>query len=440
MHPDLAGHHDLEESRAMRRADARPALRWLPAVLGALIMSHSAHAAQPPLNANQWNFVLVPAFESGPQKSNNLSISGLNHALRFGQVLSSLTAGKQGQVRQVFALTTPADGDSLTPLQTIEPYAVLNNLPVKAQKLSSGDASTYNSPGFFIQQILANQPRGIYVMAMQPAALREIVKVLIGSEPNLQGPSDYLVASGDAAPFGLGSYQDQIPKVADYPRIPLPPRAACSQKPVSLQAKAPSGLRAYASQTVYLVRHVEAHPGGSFENGNYVCQGQWRALGATDILLEKMRKRRPDFIFTSDPVNIIDCGAACSYIRPSLTIAPFAIQHGLPLILAPFQWEDAADLAEALFNRESPYFKRPTRESSILVAWEHDHIEQAVRYLLATIYKNPTAAAQTPAWSYEDYDTIWELSTNKDGDLTFRNTCEGIPTAALPSTCPAFFQ
>ncbi|KAF0813691.1 hypothetical protein IGB42_02044 [Andreprevotia sp. IGB-42] len=413
--------------------------RFLLLLLCALCCSRLALAGQPALNPNDWNFVLVPSFDSQTGKGNTLSVSGLNHALRFGQLLNSMLAGKQGQVRQVYAFSYTND-DSMVPLQTIEPYALLNNLGVSVQKLSVGDASVYNSPAYFMQQLLGNQPRGTYIMAMPPAMLQQVAGALGNGSISIDGTHQYVVLSGRDQPFATSSYDDQIKDVADYPVVPLPARSACPQSPVTIRAKAPGGWRPYTEQTVYLVRHVEAHPTGNFENGNYVCQGQWRALGANGRLLEIMRNRKPDYVFTSDPSNIIGCSGTCSYIRPSLTVSPFAVQHKLPLTLATFQWSDATDLAQSLFNRESPYFKHPDSGASILVGWEHAHIQKAVQYLLETMYRNPEAAKQLPAWSFEDYDTVWALSTSKDGELTFRNTCEAIPTAALPSTCPAFFQ
>jgi hypothetical protein len=269
-----------------------------------------------------------------------------------------------------------------------------------------------------------------------------VVSTLGNGSLSLDGTHQYVVLSGRDQPFAISSYDDQIANVADYPKGLLQqlPGGTCPQSSVTIHAKAPKGWQPYTEQKVYLVRHVEAHPTGNFENGNYVCQGQWRALGANGRLLEIMGNRKPDHVFTSNPANIIGCSGTCSYVRPSLTVAPFAIQYDLPLTLAQFQWSDAIDLAQALFNRESPYFKHADSGATILVGWEHAHIEKAVKYLLATMYRSPDAAQKVPAWSFEDYDTVWELSTNKDGDLTFRNTCEGFSTAVLPSTCPAFFQ
>jgi hypothetical protein len=419
-------------------------MRWLLLVIalcGVLVSDAVlAQSAQPPLNLNDWNFVLVPSFEPAVGKSHNLSITGLNHALRFGQLLDSLFAGKSGQLRQVYAFNAATDSANMEPLESIQPFAVLNNLSVTTESLDAGDASVYDSPAYIAQQILANQPRGIYVMALPASMLQNMAAALTGDSVGMLGRHKYLVVAGNRNALKATAYDDGIPDVTDYPPINLPSPTACTQTPVTIQAKAPAGLHAYASQSVFLVRHVEAHPNDNFENGNYVCQGQWRALGANGILLQKMHGRVPDFVFTTNPSNIIACGASCSYVRPSLTVAPFAILHGLSLTLAPFQWEDADDLAQALFDRDSRYFQHPASGSSILVGWEHGNIESAVKYLLTTIYQNPAAAKQVPAWSYGDYDTIWEISTDKDGNLTFKNTCEGIATAALPSTCPAFLQ
>jgi hypothetical protein len=90
-----------------------------------------AQTGQPPLNANDWSFILVPAFDSSAGVGNNLSVTGLNHALRFGQLLNTSLAGKLGQLQQVYAFRSAAQGDDLTTLESIEPFALLNNLAVK---------------------------------------------------------------------------------------------------------------------------------------------------------------------------------------------------------------------------------------------------------------------------------------------------------------------
>jgi len=43
------------------------------------------------------------------------------------------------------------------------------------------------------------------------------------------------------------------------------------------------------NQTVYIVRHAEAHPDPmfDFENGNFVAAGQWRALDLSNARAAK---------------------------------------------------------------------------------------------------------------------------------------------------------
>jgi hypothetical protein len=410
---------------------------------GLLTLSGSlAQNATPALNLNAWNFVLVPTFESKKEtsKDNNLSITGLNHSLQFAQLLNNIAAGKTEKLRQIYAFTESGNKTDMTPIESIEPYSLLNNLGVKSVSLKKGDESVYNSPAYFVQNILANQARGIYIMAMPDSIMQSIVENLTGSTLSKQDSNHYVVLSGKSGAFTVNTYNDHIHPSSHYPDISLAHHSACPQAPLTIKVKKPAGLKVYPSQSVYFVRHVEAHPNGIFENGNYVCQGQWRALGANAALNKVMNGKKPDYVFTTNTTNIMDgSGTAYSYIRPALTVAPFAIQHDLPLTLAPFQWQDEIDLAQALFNPEAPYFQHRKSGASILVGWEHVHIEKAVKYLLETLYKNKKAADKLPEWSFEDYDTVWELSTDKNGDLTFKTSCEGISTESLPSTCPAFF-
>ena len=64
--------------------------------------------------------------------------------------------------------------------------------------------------------------------------------------------------------------------------------------------------------------------------------------------------------------------------------------------------------------------------------------QKAVDYLLGTLYQNPKAVADLPEWNYTDYDSIWTISIDATGNLQFSNSCEGLHSELLPSTCPAF--
>ena len=409
--------------------------------LAGMLMALQACAATPPsLHTNNWNIILVPSFETPTSGSSNLlSVTGLNHSLRFAQMLDGLVAGKEGSIQGIYALNTEADPSDLAPLLSVEPFAVLNNRAVTVRSLNLADPTAWNAPAGFIRDLIGDQPRGIYVVAAPEAMIGVLSKALGGDSSPIGEREEYAIAAGPALPLTVVGLDDGIEADADYPDLTLPRSAECSTESTTFTIDAPAGLNAYTNQTVYFVRHVEAHPTPSFEDGNYVCQGQWRALGSPDVLYDIMGKQAPDYVYGPDPENLIDCnGAACSYIRATLTVAPFAMKNGLPLTLAEYGWKDAMDLAQALFDRDAPYFNRDNGKS-VLVGWEHEHIVEGVKDVVARVYDNPAAQAKLPDWPFDDYDSVWKLSTDAAGNLTFSNTCEKIPSASLPNTCPAFF-
>jgi hypothetical protein len=72
---------------------------------------------------------------------------------------------------------------------------------------------------------------------------------------------------------------------------------------------------------------------------------------------------------------------------------------------------------------------------SLLVGWEHDHIPTTVNALLSTYHGGQVA----PDWPSDDYDTVWTVRLDANGNLSVDNaTCEGINSAALPAPPPQF--
>ena len=102
----------------------------------------------PPLDANAWNIVFVQSFEPSAN-TNNLSVQGFNHALMFGQLLHTITAGKIADVRGIYSFSPDPCPDAcqqdMTTLQSIEPFAVLNNRGVTHTLVSNGDITFSNS-------------------------------------------------------------------------------------------------------------------------------------------------------------------------------------------------------------------------------------------------------------------------------------------------------
>ncbi|MBI5938030.1 MAG: hypothetical protein HY850_09305 [Betaproteobacteria bacterium] len=410
-----------------------------------LALPLAAFADIPPLNGNAWNIVFVQSFEANAN-TNNLSAKGFNHALLFGQLLNSVTAGKIADIQGIYSFSPNSNAQDMTTLQSIEPFAVLNNRAVTHKLVGSGDITQYGTAAYIINGILSDQPRGTYVIAMPAAMINDTLANLLGPNAPTGGVTpgnykQYVVLALANGRMSAVVYDDGLKPDDRYPDLNVKhtPKYACPEQPVKFTVKKPkaSQFQFNTKQTVYFVRHVEAHPNSTFENGNFVCQGAWRAIGANDIL-RKMMGGKPKNIFTTNPANIIGCAGTCSYIRPALTIAPFAIQHDQNLMLAGFQWNDAPTLAASLFTRNTPYSSEAFDKSLTLVAWEHEHIELAVQYLIGTLYKAPASVQQLPNWSFTDYDTVWKLETDEHGDLTFSNSCEGIDSNSLPSTCPAF--
>lgn len=408
-------------------------------------------ASQPSFPNNAWNFVFVPTFEKPTPDSTRLSIEGLNHALLFGQQLTGATAGITTQIRQVYAWSPPI-GKKAVPvndiaiLQSIEPFSLLNNFSVNYSQVSAGDAATYNSAASLVSNLLANQPQGIYVIAMPADSINALIPMLPHvdagmAQPQISNPHQYLVASFANGAVKLAQYQDGLVPKTLYPQLDLTDvrSHSCPQqlKTFSIPKPANSKFQLNSNQTVSFIRHVEAHPTAAFENGNYVCAGQWRALGANKILRDKIGFM-PDHILTTNPNDIIACSGTCSYIRPTLTIEPFATEFDRTVEIAQFPWNDAESLAAALFTQNSPFSSTQYQGAKTLVAWEHVHINAAIRYLIGTIYQNPAALKDLPSWDYTDYDSIWTVQIDAAGNLQFSNSCEGIDTALLPSTCPAF--
>ncbi len=240
----------------------------------------------------------------------------------------------------------------------------------------------------------------------------------------------------------LITYNANLHPADSYPTLPAGKivSATCTQT-FNIQvtggvgtAVVPAGIN--TNETVYMIRHAEAHPVPYFEDGNYVGAGQWRALDLPNALRGKIK---PDEIYSIDP-SIGDAssigGAPSSYVRPALTVQPYAIANNLPFHLATsfavFD-QNAPQLATAASNF---FFTGGTfSNKTLLVAWEHDHIPPTVNALLSTYHGGQTA----PNWAGSNYDSIWTVKLDAQGNLSVDDAlCEGISSADLPKTPPQF--
>jgi len=125
-----------------------------------------------------------------------------------------------------------------------------------------------------------------------------------------------------------------------------------------------------------------------------------------------------------------------SYVRPSLTIEPYAIANNVPFSLVSgisLAAKDSPQLTSDMFFKGGTF----SNQTAIL-AWEHDHIPQIVSALLAGYFPSGSAPA-VPSWPGGDYDTIWTVKLDGTGNLTVDNTlCEGVDSSKLPAEAPRY--
>jgi len=145
------------------------------------------------------------------------------------------------------------------------------------------------------------------------------------------------------------------------------------------------------NETLYLIRHAEEHPVSSWENGNYVAQGQWRSLALPAALQGKIA---PDQVYSIDPAQVAPSGYFdWSYVKPSLTVEPYVIANNLPYnLVATFELDDTTTVTQ---NTIDFFFNDPRfTNHKILLAWEHEHFSPFVTALLKSCGSSHTA----PAW------------------------------------------
>jgi hypothetical protein len=183
------------------------------------------------------------------------------------------------------------------------------------------------------------------------------------------------------------------------------------------------------NETVVLVRHGEKpllHPVGQLN-----CQGLERALALPAVLA---RYGHPAAIYAPNPATLTTEGDPLpdapkwAYIRPLMTIEPYAVALGMPVNTA-IATNDLGSLQNAIFQ---PAYSH----ALIVVAWEHIQAWKFAEQLLAQYQLNPELA---PHWHNDQYDTIYvfHFFTGPDGKrkLDFKVDAEQLD-GKLPSTCP----
>lgn len=465
----------------------------------------SASSISAPLSARNLNLIFVVSEDlafnaSGDVNPNtaNLTSQGLQRSLMMATFLRRRVLGGKN-VTGVYALQpmshlqTAGDYPDMAAYESIQQFALENQVTLTAE----GETYTANSyplnvsyaPGLMpsavatpavacancegldfadqsgdnetlVTHIIDAKAAGFYVFS----APWETVSALLANINKSEGyglavPTSYVspnyVYALSIAPSGsarLVTFNSNLKPPANYPALPAPGAASTpciAQAPFTITVTGSSpGVSIpptiNKNETLYMIRHAEAHPVQTFEDGNYVCAGQWRALDLPNALSGKIIA--PNFVYSIDPAQATPGGKSASgdsswsYVRPSLTAAPYAIANGVPYGLAA-SFELLAQNPPQLATVASGFFFTGGQFSNqtVLMAWEHDHIPPTVNALLASYFPNGGGPVPAPGWPDDDYDTIWTVTLDANGNLAVDNsTCEGIDSATLPATCPEF--
>ena len=433
----------------------------------------------------------------------NLTNQGLQRSLLLASYLQQQVLGAKN-VTAIYALSpmthlqTANNYPDMASLATIQPFALLNQitLPVDATgatyTANSYPINTAYAPGSLpngvavpkggrycpdcagldfkntagnndslASSIVTKNKPGFYVFSAPWQTISSLMAYLdshYGYQLNLPtayaGPNRiYALSITPSGGASLLSYDSVLNPSAGYPVLPAPVTSASCPNPQQASVNTTTAGVAGAvkpanintNQTLYIVRHVEAHPDLSynFEDGNYVGAGQWRALSLANTLRGKIS---PTQVYSIDPAQWFGTGAInVSYVRPSLTVLPYAIANNLPYSLVTHFGLGINPVDPVVAQTTSDFFFTGGRFSNqtVLLAWESGHIRPLINALLASYGSNvpllPTAGPPSGGWPHADYDTVWTVKLDAQGNATVDNAlCEGIDSTLLPAAAPLF--
>lgn len=174
-----------------------------------------------------------------------------------------------------------------------------------------------------------------------------------------------------------------------------------------------------SAQTLLLIRHGEKPVKGL---GELNCQGLNRALALPKVIEEKFGVA--DTLIAPDPSVVkSDKGIEYAYVRPLATLTPMAAHWERP-IETFIAFNDLVGL-EARFNKALQEGPQLT-----LVAWEHKIAEQVVKNL----FEHHRVQVAVPHWEDDDFDSIYVITRNSGGQLSFERQSEGLKH--LSEKCP----
>jgi len=465
--------------------------------------SDNTNNSTAPLSAGNVNLIFVSSPDLAyhadgdvDPSTANLTSQGLQRSLRLAPYLKQQLLGGNN-VTAIYALSpmshlqTANNYPDMTAIGYIQQFALLNQITLPVGATTTYTANSYpinvsyaqgsvpsgvsvptqncpncagldfsntnNNNDTLAYGIIDSKVPGYYVFSAPWETVSALLaKINSHYGYNLNLPTTYMgpnhvyaisvPASGSAR---LVTYNSNLSPPATYPVLPAPVQsAACTN---SLQpyfstlriggvdgATIPANIN--KNQRAYIIRHADAHPdaGYRFEDGNFVGTGQWRALALSNALYGRIS---PNMVYSIDPAQWFNTIGTSnySYVRPSLTVLPYAIANKLPYYLASsFQIGDASDPAAATTASTFFFTGGTFSNQTVLLAWESQHIKPLINALLGSYGGNSLPLLPTN-WPSPDYDTIWTVKLDAQGNLTVDNElCEGIDTTNVPGTAPLF--
>jgi hypothetical protein len=454
-----------------------------------------------PLSSSNLNLIFVASEDlayHSPGDINsttaNLTNLGLQRSLLMATFLQESVLGMQN-VTQIYALEpmthlqTKNNYPDMVGLETIQQFAMLNQItlsypnvgpplaghsyPINASYSPESLPSGFPVPSPFcsncqgldfndtqgdndamLKAIVQKNLPGYYVFSAPWETVSALMSNLNQNEGyDLAVPASYsgpnyiyaisITQSGSAT---LTAYNSNLSPVPTYPVLSPAPvvSTVCTEQTHQTitvtggqnGAVIPAGIN--TNETVYIIRHADAHPADYWNDNNYVGAGQWRALDLPNTLAGKVNASQ---VYSIDPAQFgpgsynAAGDATWSSVAPALTAEPYAIANHLPYnLVTSFELSDPQANAQptAAFFFNGGKFSN----QKVLVAWAYQFIQPAINALLAS-YHGPVQ--QAPTWPPKDYDTIWTVKLDAVGNLTVDNgMCEGINSMTLPKTPPQF--
>jgi hypothetical protein len=181
-------------------------------------------------------------------------------------------------------------------------------------------------------------------------------------------------------------------------------------------------------ETIVLIRHGEK-PSPAL--GQLSCKGLNRALALPEVLAVY---GKPTAIYAPNPSvqvkegNDAEDAPRYSYVRPLITIEPYAIRIGMP-VNTQIGYNELDKLQTAVLQ---PAYAHAT----VLIAWEHLQSVLFARQLLRQFGEDPSVV---PKWLNSDYDTVYIFHLKEDSkgkqQLQFNLSHEGLD-GRLSDACP----